>query len=176
MGNDLPDYQISVETGTLEASSLVNGADAAKSATPAAGDVYIATDTGFFYICYAVNVWTNILTRVSVAEQSAARALATNYTNSTKIRLVVITLELQVTSSVGAGDSEAIALSDSATPPVTEVGRVKLQAKGALADDIETFDQLVFTVKPGEKYRVNDGSGGQGVTPNIYKWLEYDLL
>lgn len=60
MGNDLPDYQSSVSTGTLEASSLTNGADAGKSATPSVGDVYIATDTNILYKCNTAGVWTNI--------------------------------------------------------------------------------------------------------------------
>jgi len=55
---DLPDFYTSVETGVLEASSLVNGADAAKSANPAVGDVYIATDTKKLYFCAAAGSWT----------------------------------------------------------------------------------------------------------------------
>lgn len=60
MGNDLPDYQFSVSTGALEASSLTNGADAAKPASPAVGDIYLATDTGILYYCKAAGAWTNI--------------------------------------------------------------------------------------------------------------------
>lgn len=60
MGNDLPDYQLGVETGALKASSLQNGADAAKSAAPGVGDVYVATDTTITYFCFAAGAWTNI--------------------------------------------------------------------------------------------------------------------
>jgi alpha-tubulin suppressor-like RCC1 family protein len=38
--------------------SFLRGLDAAKSATPAVGDVYLATDVGKLYVCLAVNVWT----------------------------------------------------------------------------------------------------------------------
>lgn len=59
MGNDLPDYQLSVSTGAMEASSFKNGADAAKPASPAVGDIYLATDTGILYVCNAAGAWTN---------------------------------------------------------------------------------------------------------------------
>ncbi|MBA7567545.1 hypothetical protein ES708_09260 [subsurface metagenome] len=55
---DLPDFITGVETGVLQAASLVNGADAAKATYPAVGDVYLATDTQKLYICVAAGAWT----------------------------------------------------------------------------------------------------------------------
>ena len=55
---DLPDFITGVQTGIMQAASLVNGADAAKSAHPAVGDVYLATDTRKLYICVAAGGWT----------------------------------------------------------------------------------------------------------------------
>lgn len=39
---------------------LQHGNDAAKSATPAKGGVYIAEDTGCIYVCCATNIWTKV--------------------------------------------------------------------------------------------------------------------
>jgi len=50
-------------TGAGDASaidSLKYGPDASKTATPAVGMVYIATDTTKQYTCFLVNVWTQI--------------------------------------------------------------------------------------------------------------------
>lgn len=50
-------------TGTGDASAINNlafGPDASKTATPAVGQVYIATDTSKQYTCFLVNVWTQI--------------------------------------------------------------------------------------------------------------------
>lgn len=55
---DLPDFVTGVDTGILQAASLVNGADAAKATYPAVGDVYLATDTRKLYICVAAGGWT----------------------------------------------------------------------------------------------------------------------
>ena len=49
--------------GTGDAGPVVNvlsGLDAAKSATPAVGDMYIATDTTDLYVCYVAEAWTAI--------------------------------------------------------------------------------------------------------------------
>ena len=35
-----------------------HGLDVNKSATPVAGEAYLATDTLTFYVCYADGVWT----------------------------------------------------------------------------------------------------------------------
>jgi len=50
-------------SGTGDASLikfLDGGADAAKTATPAVMQVYVATDTNKFYVCFTVNVWTQV--------------------------------------------------------------------------------------------------------------------
>lgn len=55
---DLPDFITGVDTGIMQAASLVNGADAAKATYPSVGDVYLATDTNKLYICVAAGAWT----------------------------------------------------------------------------------------------------------------------
>lgn len=47
--------------GALVGSSTATGLDASKSATPAVGDSYYATDTKKFYVCYATNTWVQIM-------------------------------------------------------------------------------------------------------------------
>lgn len=50
-------------TGAGDASVIDNlafGPDASKTATPAVGQVYIASDTSKQYTCFTVNVWTQI--------------------------------------------------------------------------------------------------------------------
>jgi len=39
---------------------LANGADSSKTATPEPGMVYVATDTSKVYVCFTINVWTQI--------------------------------------------------------------------------------------------------------------------
>lgn len=45
-------------TETQYAGVIAKGADADKDATPSAGDIYLATDTGRLYICYAGGIWS----------------------------------------------------------------------------------------------------------------------
>lgn len=55
---DLPDWYTLVSEVEAVAYSFRSGADAAKPASPEAGDVYFATDTLILYICAADGVWT----------------------------------------------------------------------------------------------------------------------
>jgi len=178
---DLPDFTSEVETGTMKASSILNGADAAKAAAPAVGDIYIATDTGKGYICLAAGAWTYFLGMIGLVTRNdvtAARAIdGTVYTNATgKLKLCVLSIELQVESSIGAGYSLVIAASDDNANPVTTVDQTKLQAKGGLGDDIETFGSVVFFVVAGEKYKVTGSALGSGIAPDMQSWIEYDLF
>lgn len=43
-----------------QAGSIRGGADSAKSASPTSKDVYLATDIGVLYVCFADGAWTNI--------------------------------------------------------------------------------------------------------------------
>lgn len=113
---------------------------------------------------------------ISSAEQSGSRAIGTVYTNSTKFRLVVVSLEMQLNSDTGGGTSGAIAYADSATPPTTEIDHCKLQAKNTLAADIESYGNLVFFVEPNHYYKVDEEKAGEGLSPVINKWMEYDLF
>ncbi len=55
---DLPDYYTQVVELEAEAYSIRGGADAAKSGSPEARDVYLATDTKKLYICVVDGTWT----------------------------------------------------------------------------------------------------------------------
>lgn len=60
MSNDLPDYQSQVSGVGLEATSFLSGLDSDKPASPAAGDIWLARDTGILYVCNVAGAWTNI--------------------------------------------------------------------------------------------------------------------
>jgi hypothetical protein len=47
-------------TETEYEGSIEKGADASKSATPSAGDIYVATDTDLVYVCFDGSNWENI--------------------------------------------------------------------------------------------------------------------
>jgi hypothetical protein len=44
----------------MEASSFKNGADAAKPASPSVGDIWLATDTGYLYVCNSAGSWEKV--------------------------------------------------------------------------------------------------------------------
>lgn len=56
--NDHPWY--SAEPNRIALTVFTQGLDAAKSATPAVGNIYYATDTVKLYECFATNVWTQV--------------------------------------------------------------------------------------------------------------------
>ena len=58
MTKDLPDFYLQTVSEAVEASSFVHGADAAKAASPTAGDIYLATDTKKLYVCVVDGSWT----------------------------------------------------------------------------------------------------------------------
>lgn len=55
---DLPDWITQVSGIEAEAYTIRGGADANKSATPTARDVYLATDTKKLYVCVTDGAWT----------------------------------------------------------------------------------------------------------------------
>ncbi len=60
MGNDLPDYQSQVIGVGLEATSFRSGLDTDKSASPAAGDIWLARDTFYLYVCNVAGSWDKV--------------------------------------------------------------------------------------------------------------------
>lgn len=60
--------------GSRPAKNIQSGLDANKPASPAVGDVYIATDTSTLYACYSLNNWTSFvfsnLTQTILASES----------------------------------------------------------------------------------------------------------
>ncbi|KKN37950.1 hypothetical protein LCGC14_0758370 [marine sediment metagenome] len=60
MVKDLPDFRIEAVGVGLEATSFRSGLDAAKPASPAKGDVWLATDTTILYVAFSAGSWTDI--------------------------------------------------------------------------------------------------------------------
>lgn len=130
---------------------------------------------------------TDKIDDVSQAEPS--RALETIYQNSTKIRMVVVTVSLDVTVNTGgAGDqvtgiSRAMAKTGAATPPTTVVGDILNQALyfygegSGSPQGIASNAQLTFIVPPSHYYRIlaSGLNTGDGVEATIVEWHEWDL-
>lgn len=60
MTKDLPDFQSEIVSAAVEATALRNGLDANKPATPAKGDIWLATDTGYLYVCFTAGSWEKV--------------------------------------------------------------------------------------------------------------------
>ncbi len=60
MGNDLPDFQSEIVSAAVEATSFRSGLDADKPASPAAGDIWLARDTYFLYVCFTAGSWEKV--------------------------------------------------------------------------------------------------------------------
>jgi hypothetical protein len=169
VGNDLPDYQSEFVSASVEATSFRFGLDAAKPAAPAAGDIWLATDTDILYVCYVAGTWTKIDYRLFNAiqtDQTAARALDTTnnhiYQNTSgKIRQVNVTVQC-----VNGAYQQIEAYCQSTSPPTISV-------------DIGNWNHLTstgyvrvsFVVPPNYYYKVLAASG----TLTLYKWIEWDL-
>lgn len=162
MGNDLPDYQSRVETTLADVTSIDSGLDAAKSASPGVGDIYLATDTARLYLCYTAGTWTGFDIRLNVVTQSQpVRALDTEYQASTQIRVINV--------YIGTAPGEHATLYDgAASPPATEIARVYNGAGNA--DDIAA--NIVAIIPPLYYYKITSTGGA----PTLLKWTEWDLL
>lgn len=68
----------SIKSEELESPTwLLAGTDAEKSASPAAGDVYIATDTQILYACFTAGAWVTVGGALSArAKKSAAQSIS----------------------------------------------------------------------------------------------------
>lgn len=118
-------------------------------ATVASGDAARKTD---------VDTVDNKLDDISHSEPS--RAVNTNYQNSTKIRLVAISIALDANSTCDF-------YIGSASPPTTKVGVV---SKGVGAGSIDNLT-MMFAVPPSWYYKAT-AAGDYGLS----EWHEWDLL
>ena len=57
---DLPDFQLEVVSAAVEATALRSGLDADKPASPAAGDIWLARDTFYLYVCFTAGSWEKV--------------------------------------------------------------------------------------------------------------------
>ena len=81
MGNDLPDYQSQMVSASVEATSFRSGLDADKPASPAAGDIWLARDTFYLYVCFTAGSWeavAKLYILLSGGTMSGALAMGTN--------------------------------------------------------------------------------------------------
>ncbi|MFA5165572.1 MAG: hypothetical protein WC481_08445, partial [Candidatus Omnitrophota bacterium] len=62
-------------TATNYSGTISRGADASKAVAPAAGDIYVATDTLKVYVCYSAGTWSNL---VSIHDLAAKTSLTDN--------------------------------------------------------------------------------------------------
>lgn len=95
--NDHPWYNSNPQISAL--ASFTQGLDASKTATPAVGNVYWATDSLKLYICYVTNVWQQVET---VQTGSGASRGAIVYKNATRYASLPAGTAGQVLSSGGA--------------------------------------------------------------------------
>jgi len=110
------------------------------------------------------------------------RALNTIYQNTSgKIRLVIIEVGywLQTSDTVLTGDSLGAAKIGSASPPTTVVATVGIYTYGitsATSGIIRGNDAATFIVPPGYYYKLETSISGDGQTPVLHDWYEWDLL
>ena len=57
---DLPDWYTQIQSATLRATSIQGGIDADKPASPAAGDIWLARDTFYLYVCNSARSWEKV--------------------------------------------------------------------------------------------------------------------
>jgi len=102
VGNDLPDYQTSVETTLSKVTSIQNGLDADKAASPSVGDAYLATDTGLLYVCFVAGTWVSFaIPADDVTQSTPTRVVDTVYQNTTG-KIKVVTLTINQSNTTGA--------------------------------------------------------------------------
>jgi len=111
-----------------------------------------------------------------------ARAIdATIYQNSTKIRIISITVRVLLSAADGdlLDDAYIQAHSDSDTPPTVSVGLAgskdtAIKGLGVEAQALDLRFNLMFVVLPSEYYKVTATTANDG-TCTLVEWIEWDL-
>ena len=57
---DLPDFQTETVNADVIATNFRSGLDADKPAAPSAGDIWLARDTYYLYVCFTAGVWEKV--------------------------------------------------------------------------------------------------------------------
>lgn len=79
---DLPDFYAWIEAIMPLKITLDHGLDASKTATPVVGAAYAATDTKYFYLCYADGTWTKVSAKEIIDHAAVADAHHAKYTDA----------------------------------------------------------------------------------------------
>jgi len=79
---DLPDFYAWIEAIMPLKITLDHGLDASKTATPVVGEAYAATDTKYFYLCYADGTWTKVSAKEILDHAAVADAHHAKYTDA----------------------------------------------------------------------------------------------
>ena len=164
----------SVETeGHLLTDDYLDVAEVAEPDTPASGygRIYAKTDNKL-YFKDDEGVESDILTGVSASIEPGSRAVDTVYQNSSGRTLLVIANLSNLESGSVQFTNECLGLSDSGTPPTTEVSRI-INAGGSSnsADRDGMSASLIFYVEPSHYYEVEQTSG----TWTLENWQEIEL-
>ena len=122
---------------------------------------------------------------LSLTQNIPANSLNTVYQNTSGgLRLVVVSVECSI-SDAGAtmsGWSYAEGLTGIADPPTTSVAAagintIDFQLVGGdpVRGNINIIDNLIFLVLNNYYYKVATAISGDGNTPSLWSWVEYDL-
>ena len=79
---DLPDFYAWIEAIMPLKITLDHGLDASKTATPVVGEAYAATDTKYFYLCYADGTWIKVSAKEITDHAAVADAHHAKYTDA----------------------------------------------------------------------------------------------
>lgn len=165
---DLPDWYGQVETSLTSVTNIKQGLDADKSASPSVGDVYLATDTSLFYVCFVTGTWQSFkipLNSATVNNVTATRTIGSTYQNTSgKIMLV----QIDFSKNAGSVASYDLQLSIGVASPTTQI-----MSTGVIWTSVALSGRntIYVIVPPSWYYRA-----GSSNAPDINFWYETALL
>lgn len=119
-------------------------------------------------------ITNNSITMTNTTQSVTANALETTYRNTDPgTKLVTITVFSEVTGA--SENAYIIVLSDSSTPPTTEIGRAGNDATGVGAAITGSYNSITFAVLPLNYYRVEETTDAGAATLTLTKWTEVDI-
>ena len=163
---------------------ITRGTDVSKSATPAVGDIHVATDTSILYICFTAGTWTdynqeiidqNVLQIMNISQDNIAGAI-TGVTTTTDIYqsitpardMYVTAISLSLLS--GGGNIGVRIETDTADAPSgTMVSGSSEVTYGGAAGWVDVAMGQIIKLEAGTKYWVGITSKSGGYTPNFRK-------
>jgi len=206
MTKDLPDFQSEIVSAAVEATSFRNGLDANKPASPAAGDIWLATDTDKLYVCITAGAWTGF--DASILVQGILTLYANLVGGGYRLTGIADPTSAQDAATKAYVDTVDAKLNDvSQAQPARAIdtiyqntgGKIRLVTVTIYCDQADAgIAEVGSTSPPGTGVGLvmnNTGSGGiyapvtfivlpnyyyrirsQAATPSISYWTEWDLL